>query len=255
MKKSVTQLDLPLAVSPVEAPAGALRHLQLGSQIVSYRFRRGRRRSIGLSVGANGLSVAAPGYTPIREVEAFIHEKSRWVLKKLTEWRNAPKPQNVTWADGEKFALFGDMVAIELVPGKREITIGEGSLRFGLAPDAAPAAVRKRAIAWLKASAREFFAGRIQLYAERLRVPAPTLALSSARTQWGICTEGGHVRINWRLVHLPVRLIDYVVAHELAHLKQMNHSRRFWAVVESLYPDYEMARRELRDCDHRLPIL
>jgi len=250
MTKTALQLELPVA-----APAGSLKHVQLGSQIVSYRFRRGRRRSIGLSVGAEGLSVAAPGYTPIHEVEAFIHEKSRWVLKKLSEWRNAPKPQTVTWVDGETFALFGDMVAIELAPGSREIVLEEGRLRIGLAPDAAPAAVRKRAIAWLKARARDFFAGRVQHYADKLRVPAPTLALSSARTQWGICTEGGHVRINWRLAHLPVRLIDYVVAHELAHLKQMNHSKRFWAVVESLYPDCESARRELRDCDHRLPIL
>ena len=255
MTKTNTQFELPLAVTPVAAPAGALRHLHLGGELVSYRFRRSRRRSIGLSVGVDGLSVAAPGYTPLHEVEAFILEKSRWVLKKLTEWRNAPRPKAITWVDGEEFAIFGRIVSIELVPKSRKIALENGVLRVGLSPNAAPAALRKRVIAWLKLRARELFAERVSFYAEKLGVPPPTLALSSARTQWGICTEGGHVRLNWRLVHLPTALIDYVVAHELAHLKQMNHSRKFWAIVEDLYPGHEAARRELRDCDHRLPIL
>ncbi|MFH1605020.1 MAG: M48 family metallopeptidase [Pseudomonadota bacterium] len=86
-------------------------------------------------------------------------------------------------------------------------------------------------------------------------VPTPTLALSNARTQWGMCREDGRVRLNWRLIHLPLRLVDYVVAHELAHLREMNHSPRFWDEVGRIYPDYQAARRELRDCSDHLPIL
>jgi predicted metal-dependent hydrolase len=255
MTKPIVQLELPLAIVPIVTPAGVLRHIQLGSHIVSYRLRRGRRRSIGLVIDDEGLRAAAPGHTPIAEIEAFIREKAGWVLKKLTEWRAAPRPPVVSWADGAKFALEGADVNIELVQGAHDISLQDGRLRMGLAAGGAPAALRKRGIVWLKARARDLFSERLAVYAARLGVPAPRLALSNARTQWGVCSEGGQVRLNWRLIHLPLRLVDYVVAHELAHLKEMNHSERFWAVVAGLYPDYRAARKELRDCDHRLPVL
>ena len=249
------QLELPLAVAPVAVPAGTLRYIQLGSEIVGYRFRRARRRSIGIVIDDDGLRVAAPAHTPIAEVEAFIREKARWVLKKLFEWRAALKPPVVNWSDGTMIALLGNPVRIELLPGRRDIGLRDGRLGIGLAPRGEPAALRKRGIAWLKERARALLGERLALYAAGLGVPTPVLTLSNARTQWGVCREDGHVRLNWRLIHLPLRLIDYVVAHELAHLREMNHSARFWAVVGRLYPDYEAARRELRNCNHRLPIL
>lgn len=249
------QLDLPLAAAPVPAPVGRLRYIQLEREIVGYRFRRARRRSIGLVIDAGGLRVAAPGNTPVAEVEAFIREKSRWVLKKLSDRRNTPKPPVVSWSDGSTIALLGAPVRIEFLPGRRGISLEHGRLGIGLAPRGEPAALRKRGIAWFKDWARTLFGERLALYAARLGVPTPALTLSNARTQWGVCREDGHVRLNWRLIHLPLQLIDYVVAHELAHLREMNHSARFWAVVGGLYPDYQAARDELRESSHRLPIL
>ena len=249
------QLELPLAIAPVAVPAGTLRYIQLGSEIVGYRFRRARRRSIGIVIDDDGLRVAAPGHTPIAEVEAFIREKARWVLQKLSEWRAAPKPQVVNWSDGASFDLVGAPVTLELLPGRRGINLEDGRLGIGLEPRGEPAALRKRGIAWIKEHARALMGERLRLYAASLGVPAPALTLSSARTQWGLCREDGRVRLNWRLIHLPLHLIDYVVAHELAHLREMNHSARFWAVVGGLYPDYQEARSELRHCNHRLPIL
>jgi len=249
------QLELPLAVAPVAVPAGTLRYIQLGSEIVGYRFRRVRRRSIGIVVDDDGLRVAAPGHTPIAEVEAFIREKARWVLKKLSEWRAAPRPQVVNWSDGATIALLGVPVTIELLAGRPGISLENGRLGIGLAPRGEPAALRKRGIAWIKERARTLLGERLALYAATLGVPTPALTLSNARTQWGLCREDGQVRLNWRLIHLPLHLVDYVVAHELAHLREMNHSARFWAVVGVLYPDYRQARSELRHCNHRLPIL
>ena len=249
------QLELPLAVTPVAEPSGTLRYIQLGREIVGYRFRRARRRSIGLVIDDDGLRVAAPGHTPIAEVEAFIREKARWVLRKLSEWRAAPKPQLVHWGEGATIALLGAPVTIALLPGARGIALADGRLGIGLVPHVEPAALRRRAIAWIKQRAHELFGERLALYAARLGVATPKLALSNARTQWGLCREDGHVRLNWRLIHLPLHLVDYVVAHELAHLREMNHSARFWAVVAGLYPDFDQARRELRHCNHLLPIL
>ena len=249
------QLELPLSVAPVAAAAGTQRTIRLGSEIVGYRFRRARRRSIGIVIDDGGLRVAAPGHTPLAEVEAFIREKARWVLKKLTDWRSAPRPPVVNWSDGTTVALLGQPVRIELLPGRRGIFLQDDRLGIGLAPRSEPAALRKRGIAWMKEHARTLLGERVALYAARLGVPTPVLTLSNARTQWGVCREDGRVRLNWRLIHLPLRLIDYVVAHELSHLREMNHSARFWAVVGGLYPDYAAARAELRDCNHRLPIL
>ena len=249
------QLELPLALAPEPAPAGTLRYIQLEREIVGYRFRRARRRSIGLVIDDGGLRVAAPGHTPVAEVEAFIREKARWVLQKLSDWRAAPKPPVVRWSDGSEIALLGTPVSIELLPGRRGISLEDGRLGIGLAPCGEPAALRKRGIAWFKHRARALFGERLALYAASLGVPTPALALSNARTQWGVCRGDGQVRLNWRLIHLPLHLVDYVVAHELAHLREMNHSARFWAVVGRLYPDYAAARRKLRDSSHRLPIL
>jgi predicted metal-dependent hydrolase len=249
------QLELPFAIAPVAAPAGTLRYIQLGNEIVGYRFRRARRRSIGIVIDDDGLRVAAPGHTPVAEVEAFIREKARWVLEKLSDWRAAPRPPVVNWSEGTTLALLGVPVRIELLPGRRGVFLQDDRLGIGLAPRSEPAALRRRGIAWLKHRARTLFGERLDLYAARLGVPTPLLTLSNARTQWGVCREDGRVRLNWRLIHLPLRLIDYVVAHELSHLREMNHSARFWAVVGGLYPDYAAARAELRGCSHRLPIL
>ena len=249
------QLELPLAVAPVAAPAGTQRNIQLEREVVVYRLRRARRRSIGLVIDDGGLRVAAPGHTPVAEIEAFIREKARWVLRKLSDWRAAPKPPVVNWSDGTRIDLLGTAVRLEFMPGRRDVCLEDGRLGIGLLPRGEPAALRKRGIAWFKDKARSLFGERLALYAARLGVPPPTLALSNARTQWGVCRQDGHVRLNWRLIHLPLHLVDYVVAHELAHLREMNHSARFWAVVGSLYPDYAAARAELRDCSHRLPVL
>ena len=152
-------------------------------------------------------------------------------------------------------ALLGEPVRIELLPGRRGVSLRDGRLGIGLAPRGEPAALRRRGIAWLKDRARTLLGERLALYAASLGVAKPVLTLSGARAQWGMCRDDGHVRLNWRLIHLPLRLIDYVVAHELAHLREMNHSARFWMVVGGLYPDYKAARAELRHSRHRLPVL
>lgn len=249
------QLELPLALAPVALPAGTLRYVQLGGEIVSYRFRHARRRSIGIVVDDAGLRVAAPGHTPMAEVEAFIREKARWVLKKLAQWRAAPRPAVVNWSEGASIALLGAPVTVELIAGRTGIALDNGRLAIGLAPRGEPAALRKRGIAWMKEYAQTLLGERLALYAAMLGVATPALRLSNARAQWGLCREDGQVRLNWRLIHLPLQLVDYVVAHELAHLREMNHSARFWAVVGSLYPDYQAARRELRLRSRALPIL
>jgi predicted metal-dependent hydrolase len=124
-------------------------------------------------------------------------------------------------------------------------------LLVALPRDAGEAQIRDAVQSWLQREARRVFAERAAHFAERLGVRVKRLSLSSAATRWGSANADGSVRLHWRLIQHPRATIDYVVAHELAHLREMNHSLRFWAIVESVVPDYRDVRRSLRSADDR----
>jgi predicted metal-dependent hydrolase len=120
-------------------------------------------------------------------------------------------------------------------------------LTLSLPPAATAAQLKDRVEAWLQNEARALFRERLELYEKRLGTRHRVLRLSSAKTRWGSCSADGQILLNWRLIHFPLSTIDYVVAHELAHLKEMNHGPRFWATVATLLPDYEAAREQVRN--------
>jgi len=225
--------------------------IALCGRLVEYRFARRRRRTIGISIDADGLRVAAPLRAPWREIEGFLRAKQRWILAKLDEWAAAPRPALLRGESGESLPLFGAPHCLEVREGARAVSCEPGRLVV-VAP-------RLRAldtlIRWLKSRALDALAPRAAHYAARVARPAPRVALSNARTQWGVCNEDGSIRLSWRLVHLEPALADYVVAHEIAHLVELNHSRRFWSLLASLYPDWRSARERLELAGAALPIL
>ena len=229
------------------APAGAAptRHALLGGRAVEFRFERRRRRTIGIRVSENGLSVAAPLRTPWREVEGFLHEKARWILAKLDQRMAAGKPRTIFGESGETLPLHGREIALVVSPAKRSIRLHGADLHIGVPEPHRRGAVRELLLHWLKARALEALAPRVAHYAARVSLPPPPLKLSNARTQWGVCMASGRLRLSWRLVHLDPELADYVVAHEVAHLVELNHSERFWALVEWLYPHWREARERI----------
>ncbi|OGA42200.1 MAG: hypothetical protein A3G28_07715 [Betaproteobacteria bacterium RIFCSPLOWO2_12_FULL_68_19] len=225
--------------------------IALCGRLVEYRFARRRRRTIGISIDAEGLRVAAPLRAPWREIEGFLRARQRWILAKLDEWAAAPRPALLRGESGESLPLFGAPHCLEVREGARAVSCEPGRLVV-VAP-------RLRAldtlIRWLKSRALDALAPRAAHYAARVARPAPRVALSNARTQWGVCNEDGSIRLSWRLVHLEPALADYVVAHEVAHLLELNHSRRFWSLLASLYPDWRSARERLELAGAALPIL
>jgi len=138
-----------------------------------------------------------------------------------------------------------------LAPGELAADLPEGvtPLPLSLPPGASATQVREAAEAWFKKMARALFEERLQHFAPQLGVQHRRLSLSGARTRWGSARTDGHIRLNWRLIHLPLAQIDYVVVHELAHLRVMDHSPRFWDTVGTVMPDYRERRRQLRDHD------
>ncbi|MBS0302114.1 MAG: M48 family metallopeptidase [Proteobacteria bacterium] len=249
-------LDLHQALAPARfSHPQANRSIVLGDAHVAYPFRRGARRTIGLSVGPEGLTVAAPRWTPLAEVEALLRQKSRWVLDKLSQSRErgaAEALARIDWREGASVPFLGQPLVLRLDPRQRHGPGGAGAVRdgatlwLGLPQGAAPERLRDTTQAWLIGQARRLFAARLDHFAPQLGVRWQRLTLTAARTRWGSASADGSIRLNWRLIHLSEALIDYVAVHELAHLREMNHSARFWEHVGEVLPDYAQRRGTLK---------
>ena len=251
----------------------ATRQLLLGDVLVGYEFKRGKRRTIGFSVGPEGLAVRAPKWVPLPEVDKAMLEKAGWILKKLQEMRERGERLEATridWADGCVLPYLGQPVTVRLDPcqafsgvgaelkstgntGLSAPTLGFPdqatglTLHVGLPNSAAPAQIRDAVQAWLMRQAKRIFTERLTHFAPHLGVTWRKLKLSSAGTRWGSASADGSIRLNWRLIHFTQSVVDYVVVHELSHLRVMDHSPRFWDTVRSVVPDYAQLRGQLKD--------
>jgi len=230
----------------------AQREMTLGAHRVAYELKRARRRSIGFVVGAEGLRVSAPRWLPQADIERALQHKSDWILRKLVEQRErAARVQaaRIEWRDGASLPYLGEPLLLRLDPASDAVSFDETTrvLHVGLPRNAGEEQIRETVQAWLQRRARAVFAPRCAHFAAALGVTMTRLSLSSAKTRWGSASADGSIRLHWRLVHFAPAIIDYVVAHELAHLREMNHSPAFWAVVGSVLPDYEQARSRLRE--------
>lgn len=251
---------------PAQLAGEVLRHPQatrealLDGRVVAFRLVRVRRRSIGFVVDHDGLTVRAAQRVTLREIDAAVQEKRAWIVARLAEQRERAERARATrivWRDGTSIDYLGAKLTVALDP-TRALAAGQAALLddvpptanrrlfVGLPRDASAERIQDAVQSWLQREARRVFAERAAHFAERLGVRVRRLSLSSAATRWGSANANGSVRLHWRLIEHPSATIDYVVAHELAHLREMNHGPRFWQVVESVLPDYREARSRLR---------
>jgi predicted metal-dependent hydrolase len=197
--------------------------------------------------------VVAPLRAPFHDVEAFLRDKQRWILAKLDHWSRAPRPRVLRIETGALLPLRGAEVALEVREAGRSSVRAEGGAIVVSAPG--PRRAAQALVQWLKHEALDALTPRAGHYAAQLGFPPPRVGVTSARGQWGVCMEGGRIRLNWRLVHLREALADYVVAHEVAHLAEMNHSPRFWDLVARLYPAWREAREQLELAGASIPTI
>lgn len=209
-----------------------------------YQLRRSRRRrTLGLTVTEREVRIHAPVWTPRDEIDTYVIRQHDWLAR---AWRKmqarVPRPQAAH--DPDALTYLGHslrlVVRTSLFP---EIRRRGRTLHVYAEPGAD---VQARARDWLIARAERVLAWRLHRIARRHGLAPSQFALSDARTQWGSCTRRGHIRLNWRLAQAPLALIDYVAAHELAHLVHLDHSPRFWALVAELCPDALARRASLR---------
>lgn len=233
----------------ISPPAVEQRNIDLSGKSISYTLKRsGKRRSIGLRIDERGLTVSMPLRASEKWLHSVLQDKADWVVEKMAGWQHRQAPV-VQWRDGEHIPFCGDTLVLRVAPdlfGAPPALRGE-VLHLRLVTEASSQHIAHMVEQWYRQQAVDLFKGRVAHFASLLQVAPSALKLSAARSQWGSCTVRGVVRLNWRLIKLPHALIDYVVAHELAHLVEMNHSAAFWRVVERGCPDYRLRRGQLRD--------
>lgn len=245
------QLDLFRLPFLPGGPAAPQHHVILAGRIVSFALRRDRRR-LAMRIDERGLAVGAPRSVPLAAIEDFIRAHGAWVLEKLDEFAGCGGPRHLPIHDGARLPVLGAEVRVRVTAGSNRGLWETDALWLAARPGADLAQLARRA---LQRRALEHFRPRLVEMVTRLGRPLPALALSSARTRWGSCSAQSGIRLNWRLIHLPADLIDYVIAHEAAHLLEMNHGPRFWALVERLHPDWRAARHELKRQGADLPLI
>ena len=269
-----TELALPtVLIGDIVEPANfrhpkANRESRLGDAMVGYEFRRSKRRTIGFSVGPDGLVVSAPKWVPLHQMESALQERADWIIKKLGETRQRRaqlESARIEWRDGTQIPFLGNQVIVVLDPrhgfgnagAELQVDAEHASLtlpgvahmtlRVALPHSAAPEQIRDVVQAWLMRQAKRIFTERMNYFSPLLGVQWRKLSLSSAGTRWGSASASGSIRLNWRLVHFKMSVIDYVVAHELSHLRVMDHSPLFWDTVRAVVPDYKVHRLALKD--------
>lgn len=212
-----------------------------------------RRRSLVVRLDPEqGVEVRAPLGTGRERVERVLAQREGWILATMARWRalGLPRPPR-RFAAGEEFLHLGQACRLELAPanGRALVRLEAGRLvahlPAGLAEAPRAALARRLVLAWYRQRARAEVAPRVAAHAAALDLKPPRLIIADQKSRWGSCSPAGVLRLNWRLVMAPPELLDYVAAHEVCHLRRLDHSPAFWALVEGLIPDWRQRRRLL----------
>lgn len=215
-------------------------------ETISYLLERRPRRTVGLKITADGLVVHAPKRIFEFQLNQILQEKSKWILTKL-QAREANQVEKIEWVDGEHLLYLGQDIQLKLVvDNKKKIHFERNELTLHAPQANIHAVCRASVLMWYKKQAILDFTRRVEVFAAKLGVATPLVAISNAGSRWGSCNSRGQVRLSWRLLQAPPHIINYVICHELAHLKQMNHSAKFYAVLENLFPNHKTAEKELK---------
>lgn len=225
-------------------------------QPLSYSIRASsRRRTLCLQVYADGaVRVSAPASTPLEEVREFIRERADWILAKQALFASRPQPCPRPLEEGVHLPYLDESLVLlpQFSLQSQHAVVRQNDALLLRAIDANHG--RELLEAWYKAEAASHMAERIRYFAPRVGQSPARLCIRDQRTRWGSCSPNGTLSLNWRLMMASTTVVDYVVVHELCHLLHANHSRRFWAAVERILPDYLTARRQLHHIGQSLTI-
>ncbi len=223
------------------------RRVTADGQEIVYELVRTARRSVECRVNAEGVRVFAPKRAPTAMIDAFVASRAMWIAEALArlQSREAARKAEAGPADGSLLTVYGEEKRVEVRPGGKARVLDEGPALAVYGTDGTDEAVQEVLKAFLKERAREVLSGRVALYAEEMGCQPARITIREQRTRWGSCSSEGNLNFNWKLILTPPRALDYVVIHELCHMKEFNHSPAFWAQVERRMPDYRRWKKAL----------
>lgn len=201
-----------------------------------------------------GLVVRTPHKMKIHKIENFLVKKQNWIINKLQYLeKNTPKKIRRDFSLGEKMLFLNEEYIIKHIPNDRKrlsIKVEKKSFEIyhpeGYNFNLNSKAVKNKIIRWYKDAADEIIKERVSIYKARLNVEPLGITIRSYKSRWGACRENGQITFNWKLIQAPIYIIDYVVVHELCHLVYLNHSKMYWKLVESIFPDYRTYKNWLK---------
>ena len=223
-----------------------------GDTRLTYSIRRSARRKKTVAVTvdpAGGVLLVAPEDFPTSRLDEVARRKAGWIVQRLRGVEsNGVPPSPREFVSGESVLYLGRHYRLKVHPGGT----GEAKLRGGWLHVPAPAGegqqdhVRGALVSWLRRHAAERLPERVEMWRPKAGVEMPRVVISDQKRRWGSCDRSGTIRLNWRIIQAPMRLVDYVVVHELVHLRHRGHGRDYWQALGRIMPDYERRREDLR---------
>jgi predicted metal-dependent hydrolase len=215
-----------------------------------YTLIRSARKTLALYIRDDGLEVRAPLRMPKRDIDSFVASKQKWITDALARKREqSERREAFDLRYGDTVSYRGKQYPISAKDGNRA---GFDDGRFYMPPGMSPEGVKYTCVRIYRMLAKRDLTERALDFAERMNVSPTAVKINGATTRWGSCSAKRSLNFSWRLIMADDGVIDYVVVHELAHIREMNHSARFWAIVESVFPDYRARRARLRELQRRL---
>lgn len=224
---------------------------------LSYQLIRSkkRRKTLSLHIKEGGRVVLyVPYYTPKGEIEKFIKEKQSWIVKTISENEHRIKEAEKVFLPGERFLYLGEWYPLEIHESDHKgppLRLSFGN--FILNKDHI-GGTRDLFIQWYKREAKEKILERIDYYSHRLHLFPKGIRITNARSRWGSCSPDNRLSFSWRIIMASLPIIDYIMIHELVHIREKNHSKRFWVTLESIFPDYRKYRLWLKKNGHLLKV-
>lgn len=222
---------------------------------IKYSLKRSRKRkkTISLQIGDNTeITIYAPYFTPVAEINRFVEEKQNWIDRAMRRQARLPvQPEKKAYVTGENFYYLGQTYPLEVFfePLENAGVIFWNNQFFLNCP--VDTEMRKQYfVSWYKKKARQHLRERVDFYESMLKLTSSGLRITSAERRWGSCSEDNHLAFSFRLIMTPPEVVDYVVVHELMHIREKNHSSKFWDLVVEVTPDYKTHRRWLREHQH-----
>ena len=221
------------------------------SNVIISQLIRSNRRSISLEVDASAkLIVKAPFFMPMGLINRFVTEKQGWIVKQIEKRSKHPKIKK-QYIDGEEFLFLGNVYKLTIGNHKEIAFSDKGELHF---PRGLTFRIQKELERFYIKQAKEIIIIRVEYHAKLMNLNYNSILFSDTRSKWGTCTSKNCLQFNWRLILAPLIVVDYVIVHELTHIKEKNHSRKFWSIVGSYKPAYRQHRKWLNENAHKLVI-